>query len=504
MLRFAPSRRAGYAASIGGAVAAPSTPAWANTYSLDFDGTNDYLDIGDVLLDGVSAFTVTTWVKCASWTGIGDTTMLVSKDGWGGTRQFYWAVLSGGTTIRWYMNDGSTYGYKAQTHGMSNSTWHHIALTYDGSAVIQYVDGVALTGGTLTGSVPSSLNTTSNNLQLGGQTTAGAGHYFNGKLDETAIWDEALTAAEILALKSTPSDLLVNAGNYASKDNLVGWWRMEENTGTTVADSSTNSNTATLTNGPTFSLDTPTLPNYSIDFDGTNDYLAIADHDDFSFGDGSTTDSPFSISAWIYMDEATKFRLVAKTADSDNREWLFTTTAGDDLGMIMYDLVPDAGYSNRYLYKYSNASLVAGQWYHVAMTYSGNSSSSGINLYVDGSAVATTTADLSVGGAYASMHNHAAGVSIGAWHRDTPEYANGKIDDVAIWSVELDADAITAIYNSGVPTDLTTNAGNYDNSSSLIGWWRMNENTGTTVADSSTNSHTATLTNGPTFSTDTP
>ena len=68
----------------------------------------------------------------------------------------------------------------------------------------------------------------------------------------------------------------------------------------------------------------------------------------------------------------------------------------------------------------------------------------------------------------------------------------------------MDADAVTAIYNSGVPTDLTSDSGNYDNSGDLIGYWRMEENTGTSIADSSTNSNTATLTNGPTFSTDTP
>jgi hypothetical protein len=84
-------------------------------------------------------------------------------------------------------------------------------------------------------------------------------YYWNGKMDELAVWDEALTYAEATALynSGTPIELTSDSGNYASSANLQGWWRMEENTGTTVADSSSNSNTGTLVNGPTFDSSTP-------------------------------------------------------------------------------------------------------------------------------------------------------------------------------------------------------------------------------------------------------
>jgi hypothetical protein len=46
---------------------------------------------------------------------------------------------------------------------------------------------------------------------------------------------------------------------------------------------------------------TPPFTNtYSLDFDGVDDYVDLGDSDDFSFGNG-TTDSPFSISAWIKL-----------------------------------------------------------------------------------------------------------------------------------------------------------------------------------------------------------
>ena len=51
-------------------------------------------------------------------------------------------------------------------------------------------------------------------------------------------------------------------------------------------------------------------------------------------------------------------------------------------------------------------------------------------------------------------------------------------NDFAWWDAELDADAVTAIYNSGAPMDLTSDSGNYDNSSDLIGYWTWEDTIG--------------------------
>jgi len=79
------------------------------------------------------------------------------------------------------------------------------------------------------------------------------------------------------------------------------------------------------------------------------------------------------------------------------------------------------------------------------------------------------------------------------------QFVDGQLNDVAIWDTDLDADAITAVYNSGQPMDLLVNSGNYDNSSNLVGYWKFEENTGTTVYDSSSNSNNGTLTSGAAF-----
>jgi len=72
-----------------------------------------------------------------------------------------------------------------------------------------------------------------------------------------------------------------------------------------------------------------------------------------------------------------------------------------------------------------------------------------------------------------------------------------------MWDAALDADAHAAIYNSGKGINLTRDVGNYTDASSLIGYWKMEENTGTTVVDSSGGGETGTLSHEGLFTTDT-
>ena len=57
----------------------------------------------------------------------------------------------------------------------------------------------------------------------------------------------------------------------------------------------------------------------------------------------------------------------------------------------------------------------------------------------------------------------------------------------------MTASEITALYNSGYGLDASSNSGNYTSSSNLQGYWKMDEQTGSSVADSSTNSNTGTI-----------
>ena len=90
----------------------------------------------------------------------------------------------------------------------------------------------------------------------------------------------------------------------------------------------------------------------------------------------------------------------------------------------------------------------------------------------------------------------------GSWYfmRHSSSYTAGEMTEVAMWNVALSPAEITNIYNGGVPWDLN----GHSQSSALLGYWRMNDGAGTVATDSSGNGNNGTLTNGPTWSTDTP
>mgnify|MGYP003133963059 FL=1 len=223
---------------------------------------------------------------------------------------------------------------------------------------------------------------------------------------------------------------------------------------------------------------------YSIDFDGVNDYVDLGDEDIFSFGNGST-DSPFSGSMWVYRDNASNHSFLSKMATS-NREWNFYVYS-NKLTLALFDESANAYIGRRY-----NSALVSGAWSHIAFTYNGNGTTGGIKLYLNGSQV--DNANLS-SGSYTAMENLTESAKIG--HDPVNSlYIDGNVDEVGIWDVELDSDAVSALYNSGSPISLSSDSGDYDNSSSLIGWWRMGDgDTYPTLTDNSTNSNDGTMIN---------
>jgi hypothetical protein len=230
---------------------------------------------------------------------------------------------------------------------------------------------------------------------------------------------------------------------------------------------------------------------YSVDFDGTNDYVEIPAASELSFTDGSGNDSAFSLSAWVYIDSLSNFTLLTKGVYNSTGEYHVRMTGAQKMQLVLY-----MGTNPAYEACFIDQSLSTGQWYHFAFTYDGRggtSANAGILGYLNGSLSAVSRAG---GGSYSGMISSSAPLYIG---KNSTNYSNGKIDEVALFNSALSASDVTAIYNSGVPADLT--------SYSPVGWWRMGDDdsgTGTTITDQGSGSNDGTLTNGPTFSTDVP
>jgi len=200
--------------------------------------------------------------------------------------------------------------------------------------------------------------------------------------------------------------------------------------------------------------------NFSMEFDGTNDYIDLGNN--FNFGN-VTTDSAFSISAWINMTSTSGFRILNRY-DGSNLEYSFGTGGNNKLQFFIFDTI------SKYRAIVMTTVLNTGQWYHVAATYSGvggQDAQNGMIIYIDG---VPATVTQTIVGAYQAMPNLSIDAYIGKLNTS---YANGKMDEVAIWNTALTSTQVQSIYDgtgTNLTKDLTTVSG-----SNLIYWNRMGD-----------------------------
>lgn len=101
---------------------------------------------------------------------------------------------------------------------VQGDTWNHIAYTYDGSVLRNYLNGAEVSNTAITFSL-----TGTGNLYLGspGNEFANASN-FRGYLDELSIWNESLSSAQVLALYNGPSVAVPEPGTGVFALALTG------------------------------------------------------------------------------------------------------------------------------------------------------------------------------------------------------------------------------------------------------------------------------------------
>ena len=280
-------------------------------YSLKLDGTNDYVNCGNsYLIRPLDLISISAWVNIdagTTWINADGSDLHFESivgniivGGWGlrlnyrGTPtnpttliNFAIQVSNTGSGSAGYIvaTDGGTAIDKNDPHAITAlSGWVHVVGTFDGRYAKVYYNNTLLatadSGGTgrtiVYGGYTDSEGSTSGAAQRNGDVIIGADarlgsntsgntdahdHLRNGHIDEVAIWNEVLDADAIAAIYNSGApdfSLQKDDGDYDISANLQGYWRFEEGSGITVADSSDNSNTARLFNSPLWDGTTPT------------------------------------------------------------------------------------------------------------------------------------------------------------------------------------------------------------------------------------------------------
>jgi hypothetical protein len=160
--------------------------------ALGFDGTDDYVGTGKILLSNVSAFTLAGWVSAGN-PGSSRVGLFGQNDcvefGFDGGNIGIWTPGGGSAVTEWTFAD---------------LTWHHVAVVGDGTSLKIYLDGQQAAVGGAT--VSTIYGTSTYQMRMGGGGVWDAsGNWFSGQIDEVRVYSRALSRPEIgsLAGKTT-------------------------------------------------------------------------------------------------------------------------------------------------------------------------------------------------------------------------------------------------------------------------------------------------------------
>jgi hypothetical protein len=163
---------------------------------LTLSGSNSQYTLSSSSLQ-LSQFSVAAWFKTTN--NFGSNAYIVNKGGSGsdssGRNMNYGIWMTGSERIGAGFETRSGSDIIATTPvSYNDGKWHYVVVTYGGSTVRIYVDGVQVATKSTSGAIPD--NTGTQPVRVGANSLALNG-YFTGNVDEVRIWNRALTTQEV-------------------------------------------------------------------------------------------------------------------------------------------------------------------------------------------------------------------------------------------------------------------------------------------------------------------
>ena len=201
------------------------------SFALNFDSTNDFVEIPNSATLNPPEITVEMWIKFNSFS---TDAYPIAKDAW----------LISGYYIKYYQEGDFLYAEAFDGDGLRHDVgfwgietgqenkWFHIAFTAGNGFIKSYINGVLEQSKSIGNIVANS-----HELLFGGWGDEDS--TLNGAIDEVRIYNRALSAEEILKHYQ---------GNVETGPDLQGAWHLDEGNGTNIADSSSKGNNGTMFN----------------------------------------------------------------------------------------------------------------------------------------------------------------------------------------------------------------------------------------------------------------
>jgi YD repeat-containing protein len=289
----------------------------------------------------------------------------------------------------------------------------------------------------------------------------------------TSYTDTGLTASTTYSYRMRATDAAGNLSSYSSTVSAttsaagsgpVGYWKFDEGSGTTTADSSGIGNTGTLTNT---TWTTGEFAN-ALSFNGSSSNV--------NMGTGTgLTDlylGGMTVSAWI-KPAGSGGGGGGRIVDKDNNDsgWFFAMS-----GTTTVKFSSDQ-FATSQPSRTSSATISLNTWQLVTATWDGSTNGANIHIYINGSLADGTSAN----GSGAASTDSGTPFTVGNRTTDNARGFNGVIDDVRVYNRVLSSSEIAALDDT-TPPSAPTGLGTSIVSSTQINlsWTASTDNVGVT------------------------
>lgn len=347
--------------SITLAVMGPRPPAFpgfsAGNTAYQFDGFSSFIRCGNnAAISGASDFTVEAWVNTTASSG-SQAIVHQRETGGGWVGAYRVSVNADGTVYFGLYGSDWQFNFSGSVK-VNDGKWHHIAVVRNGTTGSIYVDGAMVGTRTanmqdLDGTIPVyiGVNHRDNN------------EYFSGMIASVAIYDKALSAAQIInhfaKASGTVLNLQLSPGGMVQDTKPLGTPHNGRNNGSTWAASSTDS------------AATPVTRTGIRQFAAANGSQIVIPADT----DFDSTAGTFSF--WIRVPAAALPGPGQEGAMLlDRRTTNGTVVVLKDDGSIFIQCAAGAN-------SFSSGYLVDDLWHHVAVAYD-QGASGVVSIYIDG------------------------------------------------------------------------------------------------------------------------
>ncbi len=422
----------------------------ASMYSMDFDGSS-HINCGNdssLNFERTDSFSISAWVKRV---GNGTTQFIFSKATNSSPYPGYSIYINPSNKIASNINISYPSNHLSVNGNTTlNTSWNHVCVTYDGSSnasgIKLYLNGVAeTTSSTGQTSITGTLSN-SHPVNIGARNSSDL--FFNGSIDEVAVFNRALNTTEIAALYNGTGSNIYPSNLMATDLNPIAYYPLGEQ--------AQNSGYLSAT-GNEWQFPNGVLQDYVMDFDGSS-----------SFNSSSALFSganKFTISLWVNLDTNNNNN-VAYSLYNDNSNRMFLQFWNGQLyirinsGSSAGTYIIGSGVGNW------SSTIVLNQWGNITVVYDGTQSVSNdrLKVWVNG--------DPNTSGSYSgtfptSLANWTDDFYIGAYDDASSQslFLDGKLSNLAIWNTDQSTN-IDNIYNNGSPQTTYTVAPQ--------NWWKLN------------------------------